>query len=319
MKRVLIYAAAAIVALASCSKTHVVYKDAPEEIGFKAVTGVMTKDPTNLETDKELGVFAHLYDNDTDGIEYFGNTQFLYDSDSWKAQKYWPVSNSLIFTVYSPYNDTESAVSWNATTKTLSFESVNNSAFGNQTDFLYGTTRPHGSASENSVSVALGHALAKITINVSATASNVVNLEGLSIDQTRHDETCSVNYSSNTPTVSWTTNEVVTSKSEPLISTTTSLTSTPTSKDYLVVPENLDQQTITLKYKLHGSNQELTYTTAVKAGETPNQLGETWAAGKNYIYNISIGPKEIKFSPTVTEWDKNTNNVDGDDSVDISN
>ena len=43
MKRFFILASAAIVALASCAKTEVVYKDAPEEIAFKQITGVMTK------------------------------------------------------------------------------------------------------------------------------------------------------------------------------------------------------------------------------------------------------------------------------------
>ena len=50
MKRFFVCAAAAIVALASCSKTQVVYNDAPEEIGFKAVSGVMTKAPITNTT-----------------------------------------------------------------------------------------------------------------------------------------------------------------------------------------------------------------------------------------------------------------------------
>lgn len=43
MKRFFILASAAIVALASCAKTEVVYKDAPEQIAFKQITGPMTK------------------------------------------------------------------------------------------------------------------------------------------------------------------------------------------------------------------------------------------------------------------------------------
>ena len=109
MKRLFILASAAALMLASCAKTTVVYNEAPEEIGFKAVTGVMTKagEPTKLPESENLGVFAHLYDNSVEGELYFGNTQFTYDTDSWKGTKYWPISNGLIFTVYSPYNGTK--------------------------------------------------------------------------------------------------------------------------------------------------------------------------------------------------------------------
>ena len=64
MKRLFILASAAALMLASCAKTTVVYNEAPEEIGFKAVTGVMTKAHVewNQETSK-LGVFAIYQDN----------------------------------------------------------------------------------------------------------------------------------------------------------------------------------------------------------------------------------------------------------------
>ena len=86
MKKFFFCAAAAIVALASCSKTQVVYNDAPQEIGFKAVTGVMTK-TTTFADDRALGVFANLTgDDNADGDVYFGNTSFAKgDGDTWTA------------------------------------------------------------------------------------------------------------------------------------------------------------------------------------------------------------------------------------------
>ena len=62
MKRLFILASAAIVALASYTKTQVVYTEAPEEISFKQVTNVMTKAGA-LQTGV-LGVFAHQGENE---------------------------------------------------------------------------------------------------------------------------------------------------------------------------------------------------------------------------------------------------------------
>ena len=98
MKRFFILASAAIVALASCAKTEVVYKDAPEKITFKQVTDVMTK-ATNLSDQLTLGVFA----NEEDGDVYFGNTAFTYSEGTWgNNSAYWPYEGNLVFTVYAP-------------------------------------------------------------------------------------------------------------------------------------------------------------------------------------------------------------------------
>ena len=80
MKRLFILATAAIVALASCAKTEVVYTDAPEEIGFKAVTGAMTKaailDGTYTETD----MYVYSWKNE-DKTEYESVTIFSNGGD----------------------------------------------------------------------------------------------------------------------------------------------------------------------------------------------------------------------------------------------
>ena len=102
MKRFFILATAAIVALASCAKTEVVYKDAPEEISFKQVTNVMTKAAHTLNSGN-LGVFAHQGTS-----EYFMNILFGWDGSSFTAAKYWPYDDGadggkLDFTVYYPH------------------------------------------------------------------------------------------------------------------------------------------------------------------------------------------------------------------------
>ena len=302
MKRLVILAAA-VFTLASCAKTQVVYNEEPQEIAFKTVSGVMTKGP--LDTGKDLGVFAELYDNSTDGELYFGNSLFTYNTDSWKGNKYWPISNGLIFTVYSPYiNDNEKA-SWNTGTNTLTLELVDNTT--NQTDLLYGMTRPTGNRNSPALPVELGHALAQVTINVSAKTNSIVTLKSLAINNTVQSGTCSVVYGA-TPTVSWPAlGSVVDSKT--LTNSETELTVSGITITYLVVPSTITDQTLTLTYVLAGSSQPLTYTTIA----TPNALGTSWNHGKNYIYNITIDPKQIEFNATVAEWDDDTDG-DGDDN-----
>ena len=84
MKRFFILASAAIVALASCAKTEVVYNDAPEQIAFKQITDVMTKSTHTLSSGV-LGVFANQ-----GAVEYFDNTPFTWATNAFTAEKYWP-------------------------------------------------------------------------------------------------------------------------------------------------------------------------------------------------------------------------------------
>lgn len=307
MKRLVILAAA-VFTLASCARTQVVYNEEPQEIAFKTVSGVMTKGP--LDTGKDLGVFAELYDNSTDGELYFGNSQFTYNSDSWKGSKYWPISNGLIFTVYSPYIAGNEKASWNTGTNTLTLKLDDNTT--NQTDLLYGTTRPTGNRDSNKLPVELGHALALVTIKVSANVSSIVTLESLAINKTIQSGTCSVNYGATPPTVSWEdlgepVNSII------LANSSTPLTASPIYNTRLVVPtDDLSDMSLTLKYKLTGSNEELTYTTEA------NALGISWNDGKNYIYNITIDPKQIEFDATVAGWDADIDGDDDDDETPIN-
>lgn len=124
MKKMLFCAAAAIAALASCSKTQVVYNDAPEEIAFKQITGAMTKATTSFSLDQHhtsMGVFANVKGTNA---EYFGNTSFSKTTATgesyWVANptKYWPFQTELQFIVYAPYLSSNVSVSYSQTNTT---------------------------------------------------------------------------------------------------------------------------------------------------------------------------------------------------------
>ena len=293
MKRLFILASAAIVALAACTKTEVVYTEAPAEIGFKAITGAMTK-ATGLgdNADATLGVFANF----TSGGEFFGNSEFTStDGTAWTGGKYWPLEGALDFYVYAPYvAPSENIAGLNS--KVLSIKVDNKT---DQTDWLYGATalvnKTKANANDIDMAVTLKHALAKVTVNVTSGTgvSNVV----LNVTNTRQAGTLEVDYTTpETPSVDW---------SEVAVGETMNWAVTSGTPFY-VVPT--DQTSFALTYTLNGV-PNLTYTHSL--------AGATWEAGKSYVYNVNVAPGEITIYPTVAGWDTdlNGNTIADDDKL----
>ena len=290
MKRFFILATAAIVALASCAKTEVVYNDAPEQIAFKQITNVMTK----ADLSGSMGVYAYY-----NGASYFGKTEFAQQTGEtyWTAAdpKYWPVSGDVGFVMYAPFNATVESTSIGNLTFTKSV--------GDNDDLLYGTvTSPKTS---NAVTVTLNHALTNVLVNVKGDPS--VTLVSVELLEVGDAGTGAVDFSNSE--VIWTPTAV---KSPVIYNTEQALSPTPIScTSCLVLPaEQLDAQQIKLTYKVAGSVGTLTYTTADGVGT--NVLGTAWESGKKYIYNINVGVDEIMFDADVADWTAG-NGVDGED------
>lgn len=285
MKKFFFCAAAAIVALASCSKTQVVYNDAPEEIGFKAVTGAITKAvQTASEFNQDMGVIA--YQSGLTNV-YFTNAQFTEKTvdatTTWNGvtPQYWPIDSSLDFFVYSPYQETGVTPTNTAESKTLAVEIANNSTA--QNDYLYSDTYITGKSKTNgNIPVDFDHALAYVTVNFSG--DDVITLIDAKLNGTYQSGTYTVTYG-NTTSVAW---------SDQSTSTNLDLNEGILTSDYatswLVVPEdnNNAANTITFNYTIAGMTGD--------AISKEIALSETWAAGTHYTYNVTIGANEIKFT-----------------------
>ena len=281
MKRFFILASAAIVALASCAKTEVVYNDAPEEIAFKQITNVMTKAD---DLSGSMGVYAYY-----NGASYFGKTEFAQQTGEtyWTAAdpKYWPVSGNVGFVMYAPFDATVESTSMDNLTFTKSA--------GDNKDLLYGTVT--SAKTQNAVPVTFNHALTNVFVNVKGDASvTLVSVELLEVGDAGTGE---VDFSNSK--VTWTATAV---KSPVIYNTEQALSSTPIPcTSCLVLPaEELDEQQIKLTYKVAGSVGNLTYTTDTGVGT--NVLGTAWESGKKYIYNITVGVDEIMFDADVADW-----------------
>lgn len=326
--------------LASCAKTTVVYNEAPEEIGFKAVTGVMTKvgeDGTIMPG--SMGVFANYYADDEVGESYFGNTSFTEDDEasSWVGGQYWPVTGTLIFTLYAPYVNTSNVVSYDKDQNKLTIN-ADNSDIGSQKDWLYGKNQPTGTKTMNAdtpINISFAHALSKIVVNVKG--DDVVYVKKIELLNTLQTAEGTISYSDtdddgiNEGALAWTTsgdkaqtmvlfnNDNYSVLSESNLSGVKACFVTP-----IVLTNNGTDgaEAIKLTYKLGQEGDDLVYTTGVEPNgdhiTNSNQLGTEWKAGSKYTYNITVGAKEIKFTPVVDAWDEDDNDaLDGNNQQDV--
>ena len=290
MKKFYVFAAVAIAALASCTKSEVVYNQGQQEIGFRQFTGAMTKSEEALSGyATTMGVIA--YHNGS--TLYIDNGSFEETSKSgiWGGKPtkyYWPLQGTLDFTVYAPHQAT--GVNYGLNDKKLTVTIADNSS--EQIDYLYGKKWYNGKSKVASVPVVLKHALSKVTINVGASEDGIFTVSSVLLKDTYQTGSYEVSYttaenhiSSVTKSGSVVEMQFVESPWAP----TTTVTACTASK--LVVPS--DQTSIVLKYKMKGSDADLSATVV---------LSGTWETGKHYTYNITLKADEILFSPTVEDW-----------------
>ena len=293
MKRFFICAAAAIVALASCSKTEVVNTSAPEEIGFKAVTGAITKAPiagAELPTTSSMVVYASKSDA-TDGTytPYFSGAEFSWKSTYWggTTSRYWPESGYLKFIAYYPSGI--GTANGDATTN-ITITGVDAT---DQDDILYtNLTEAQASANKNAVVMAFHHALAQVIVTAKVSDANMtgVNVTGVVLSNAPYSGDLTLTGTNAT----WDNQAPILSVTMPNTIASTDLTATPQTlgTGLLVVPGD-HEATLTVTYTIGG----------LETTTDPIEIEGTWEKGKKYIYNLSIGLDEIKLDPSVDDWD----------------
>lgn len=297
MKKFYVFAAVAIAALASCTKSEVVYNQGQQEIGFRQFTGSMTKANEALSGyASTMGVFA--YHNGSTAYINNGSFKETTTTGTWggdPTKYYWPLQGTLDFTVYAPHQAT--GVDYVLNDKKLKVTIADNS--GEQIDYLYGKMWYNEKTKATSpVPVVLKHALSWVTINVGASEDGIFTVSSVLLEDTYQAGSYEVSYTTadnHTSTVSTSgfpvdMEFVSPSPWEP----TTTLTACSASK--FVVPSN--QTSILITYKMKGSEAELTASIDLSTGST----APTWDTGKHYTYNITLKADEILFSPEVEDW-----------------
>ena len=195
--------AAAVAAMAACTKSSVVYDDSQNEIGFipvsdvvsKAVPGPIGVDGTgssqSYNQKETFGIFAYHNNNAVADTEwnafypnaslYIDNKEFVYREDllsfAGRNPEYWPKTGSLAFAGYSPWDMLNDKVSYTADAtpvfKINNFTQGNyewpanaDNVTNNTVDVMWFDVDDQNSASQNDVAVVFKHALAWLDFNV---------------------------------------------------------------------------------------------------------------------------------------------------------
>lgn len=292
MKRLFILASAAIVALASCTKTQVVYTEAPEEIGFKAYAGAMTKAVDQWDVTTEvMGLFAYEAGTSTNHLD---NVMFKKDGESflgWSGTVhqpyYWPLGKNLDFVVYAPHTG---SADYDPAAKVLTYLVDNSGA--NQIDVLYGAKMlANSEKSASAYAVDMKHALAWIQVNIKADQAGVLKVNSFNLTDIVKTATMNVDYTdAAAPVLSWTNSSAAT----PLSLLSGAIGTEYTSVDFLIIPAAA-QTAFAMNYDL-GTNTGKTW---------DKDITGDWKAGYKYVYNIEVGASEIKIAPTVDSWETN--------------
>ena len=304
MKRILFFATAAIVALASCAKTEVVYKDAPREIAFKQIMGPMTKATQDLEAN--MGVFAYTVDTPE---EYFDNILFAKDgSGIWKASPamFYPIQGALDFAYYSPH-----ANGWtfdgSTTLKSPALSDIKN------TDVLYGKNIATSAKTPDALEVVLAHALAQVTVNVTTddASKGYITITKVTLSDTHLGGTLTVTYDAiDASNAVWTATSLssLTWDPDPDV-VLNSIDNVLYGQNYIIADygsgTTYEQGTLTVSYSMDKDGAGVgteTYEGTATFDLSTDGSKAYWNMGNNYIYNIKATLTEIKFDAEVEEF-----------------
>lgn len=325
MKKI-IFALAAVAALAACTKSEVAYEQ-NEEIGFLPVTENMTKSMmtgTTFQTSEEFNLWAFYkpvpagsvgawMGSTEDAQPYIVDKTFNYNSDQsmWGGKEnpyFWPKNGSIVFVGYYP-STLKNSVGYDLATQTMTFIDIAQSrvaASGYSEDVMYFNMTP--SCSTASVSAEFKHALSwisvllkkdsstseKATITVNKVEFTNVNPCGdakvvaqQTINWTVDGTPGTVEILEGTPVVLSATNENVQAY-QPLF-----------------IPQDMAGDLV-VEYEIK-SNDGSKFTEVATIPLSGMKSGETsltkWLPAKHYTYTIVIGTSEILVNPSVASWD----------------
>ncbi len=306
MKKFYVFAAVAIAALASCTKSEVVYNQGQQEIGFRQFTGSMTKTNTNLSElvggPTTMGVFAHINASNP-YKEYFSNAKFEMPTSGnvWggNPKRYWPIKDELDFTLYAPYVADEAAsYAKNKLTVTV----ANNTT--TQQDFMYGTQRYIAQKKAASVPVVLKHALSKVSVKITSNVDNLFIVPKVEMVTPIQNGSFVGTYGDATSIAMdpGSTKGTVETYSGPEKAITSSSLVDFGSK--LVFPLAPIAATNEAPNEVTNAAQlRITYNMESAIGliaEAP--LSEKWASGMHYTYNVTLTANKIVLTQTVEGW-----------------
>ena len=341
MKKTLVFAALASVALVGCTKNVEVANNDLNEITFETpVLAPATKADefkgTTFPETADFAVFAWYNASELTGTNVAAGSLYMkdvtvnYDSTkddttdgkgAWKPASvyFWPKNGYLAFDAYSP---SSVAATCDATTGIAFSDFVASTSYDDQIDLLYSTRVINRKSSVeetnntyDGVNIPFNHALSVIRVYVKAatpTDAKLIKVKSVTFKNIKNKGDFSQ--------AAWTPQEdvvdlVIGDAADSTSSFDISTAEKQYGKNHIVLPQKFTGDSAVLEIKYYILSQgdvkpleqvahfALSGQTAVKPGSDPvDSHDHEWKMGKRYNYHITFGLNEIYFAPSITDW-----------------
>ena len=306
MKKIFLFAAAAMVSLSSCVQTSEVYTGKLQEMGFKsAVTRGIIQ--TNDDMTYPISVTA-VWDDAQDGnySSYFENGKFVYDAGTelWKGEpaRYWPTSGDMQFIGLCPYPANSSitpSYKVNGEIEKVVWGTIDNNLM-DQHDVVYSDLLSVEAPQTSAQPLLFHHAYAQLNVTFKKTDSaaavivkNVsvkdVNLSGILTVTPVVGAKSEATWQAGLPISRYFLPETTTGVENGTLDATLEAATPFAPQPVLVIPAA--QTKIVIVYTIDGHEHTYTHT-----------LSGNWEMGYKYTYNYTINVNEIIFDCTVEDW-----------------
>ena len=336
MKKTLVFAALASVALVGCTKNVEVANNDLNEITFETpVLAPATKSDeitgTTFPTSADFAVFAWYNASELTGTNvaagnlYMNDVTVNYNSDkndtttgagAWKPASvyFWPKNGYLAFDAYSPSTVDATCDA----TKGIAFSDfVASTSYANQIDLLYSTrvinkqsSVEHNNDTYDGVNIPFNHALSVVRVFVkasTATDANLIKVKSVKFMNIKNQGDFSQ--------AAWTPEgadvDLVIGEAA---DTTSSIAIRTVEKQYgnnhIVLPQKFagPSAVLEIRYYILGQGdvepleQVATLNLASQSAVGAENHTGSWLMGKRYNYHITFGLNEIYFAPSITDW-----------------
>lgn len=336
MKKTLVFAALASVALVGCTKNVEVANNDLNEITFDTpVLAPATKADeitgTTFPKNVDFAVFAWYNASELTGTNvaagnlYMNDVTVSYDSTkddtttgtgAWKPASvyFWPKNGFLAFDAYSPSSVSATCDATNGIAFT-NFEASTD--YDSQIDLLYSTRVINKQSSvENTndkydgVNIPFNHALSVVRVFVKASTATDANLI-----KVKSVKFMNIKNKGNFSQAVWTPEEtdvnlVIGDAADSTSSFAISTAEKQYGKNHIVLPQVFtgDSAVLEIKYDILGQGgvealeQVATLNLASQSAVGPENHTGSWLMGKRYNYHITFGLNEIYFAPSITDW-----------------
>ena len=332
MKKI-IFALAAVAALAACTKTE--YVDVQNEISLAPVTRNITKAMVddNIFPVESFNVWAWYKQLPADTpiaawqASTINNQPYIIESTFRKKDNqtdwsgvtpyYWPKLGSLLFAGYYPASISDDvSYEFGADVNKMIFTGINQSVVTTNTtheeDIMYFNMTTNSVAS-GPVSVVFNHALSWITMNVKkSTGSPMIVIDEIKFTKVKNTGTGTVDNSATTAAgkvISWETTG--NPDAETVFGEDVELDTNPTKLvEPLFIPQTMSGQLV-ISYTVYSSDDEK-FNEVYTADLNSLKSGlNKWEPAKHYTYDIEIGTTEILITPSVKPWEAVSVPVEG--------